>query len=172
MLFGGEAMQKLRSAHVAVVGLGGVGSYAVEALARAGIGHLRLVDFDSVKESNINRQLYALGSTVGRKKVELARERVMEINPDCSVEALPVFADNDTAESILQKPMDVVVDAIDSVGPKIRFLAAAVGSGVFVISSMGAATRSDPAAVRVADISEHGYVRSPVTSGPGSGSGG
>jgi tRNA A37 threonylcarbamoyladenosine dehydratase len=154
MLFGSDAMGRLRNAHVAVVGLGGVGSYAVEALARAGIGHLRLVDFDNVKESNINRQLYALGSTVGRKKIEIARERVMEINPDCAVETLPVFADNDTAAAILQKPLDVVVDAIDSVGPKVRFLAASVASGVFVISSMGAATRSDPAAVRVADISE------------------
>jgi len=152
MLFGKEGMARLKAARVAVVGLGGVGSYAVEALARAGIGHLRLVDFDDIKESNINRQLYALGSTVGRKKVEIARERVMEINPDCEVEILPVFADNETAASILRKPLDAVIDAIDSVGPKIQFLAASVAAEVFVVSSMGAATRSDPAAIRVADI--------------------
>jgi tRNA A37 threonylcarbamoyladenosine dehydratase len=153
MLFGKEGMERLRAARVAVVGLGGVGSYAVEALARAGIGGLRLVDFDDIKESNINRQLYALGSTVGRKKVEVAGERVMDINPDCKLEILPVFADGETTAGILRKPLDAVIDAIDSVGPKIQFLSSAVASGVFVVSSMGAATRSDPSAIRVGDIS-------------------
>jgi tRNA threonylcarbamoyladenosine dehydratase len=154
MLFGKDGMERLKAAHVAVVGLGGVGSYAVEALARAGIGYLRLVDFDDIKESNINRQLYALGSTVGRKKVEVASERVTEINPDCEVEVLPIFAAADTTASILRKPLDAVIDAIDSVGPKIQFLAASVAAEMFVVSNMGAATRSDPAAIRVADISE------------------
>lgn len=152
MLLGPERLARLRRARVAVVGLGAVGSYAVEGLARAGVGFLRLVDFDEIKESNINRQLYALTSTVGRKKADLARERVLDINPDCRVEAMPVFADTDTAPQLLAPPLDVVIDAIDSVGPKVRFLTAAAASGAFVISCMGAASRLDPAQVKVGDI--------------------
>jgi tRNA A37 threonylcarbamoyladenosine dehydratase len=154
LLLGAEGVRRLAQARVAVCGLGAVGSYAAEALARAGVGHLRLVDFDVVRESNINRQLYALHSTLGRKKVEVARARILDINPGCDVEALPAFADFRTAESILAGGIDVVIDAIDSLGPKIELIAAVVRSGTRLISSMGAATRRDPLAIRVGDISE------------------
>lgn len=154
MLFGREAMERLSLAHVAVAGLGAVGSYAVEGLVRAGVGNIRLIDFDVVRPSNINRQLYALESTIGRSKVELARERVMEINPHCNAEALRIFVDKNTAGQVLRPPLDAVIDAIDSLGPKTDLLAAAVNAGVPVVSSMGAASRTDPGAVRVADIAE------------------
>jgi len=153
MLLGKPALQRLQHARVAVVGLGAVGSYAVEGLARAGVGHLRLVDFDVVRESNINRQLYALQSTLDRPKAEVARARVLDINPQCEVEALRVFADDDTFGPILRPPLDALIDAVDSLGPKVRLLAAAVKAGATVVSSMGAATRTEPQAIRVADIS-------------------
>ena len=154
LLLGREAVQRLSRSRVAVVGLGAVGSYAVEALARIGVGRLRIVDFDVVRASNINRQLYALDSTLGRRKVDVARERILDINPECDVEALALFADARAAEKILAGPPDVVIDAIDSLGPKIELIAAAVGSGVRLISSMGAATRTDPTAIRAGDLSE------------------
>lgn len=154
LLLGRAALDRLDAARVAVVGLGAVGSYAVEALARTGIGHLRVVDFDVVRPSNINRQLYALESTLGRPKTELARERIADINPACQVEVMSLFAGRDTHAAILSPPLDVVIDAIDSVGPKVELIVAAVKAGVPVVSSMGAARRTDPAAVRVGDISE------------------
>jgi tRNA A37 threonylcarbamoyladenosine dehydratase len=154
MLLGKEGLERLRNARVLVVGLGAVGSYAVEGLARAGVGHLRLADFDVVRPSNINRQLYALESTLNRPKAEIARERVLDINPQCDVEALRVFADAETALGLLSPAPDVVIDAIDSVNPKVELIAAAVTAGVCIVSSMGAATRIDHRAVRVADISE------------------
>jgi tRNA threonylcarbamoyladenosine dehydratase len=154
LLLGKAALRKLADARIVVVGLGAVGSYAVEGLVRAGAGHLRLVDFDEVHLSNINRQLYALESTLGRPKVEVARERVLDVNPKCHVEILREFADRQTAAKILAGPPDVVIDAIDSVGPKVDLLTAAVQAGLRVISSMGAATRTDPLAIRVGDIAE------------------
>lgn len=153
-LIGKEALTKLRHARVAVFGLGAVGSYAVEALARAGIGYLRLADCDCIRPSNMNRQLYALESTLNRPKTEVARARVLDINPDCTVEALQLFVAKDTLAQLLAKPLDVVVDAIDSVTPKVELIAAAARSGIPVISSMGAATRMDPNAIRLGDISE------------------
>ena len=154
MLLGKEGLAKLRQARVTVVGLGAVGSYAAEGLARAGVGHLRLVDFDVVRQSNINRQLYALESTLGRPKVEVARERVLDINPQCDVEAMSVFVDAQTSPQLLAPAPSVVIDAIDSVSPKVELIAAAVSAGVRIISSMGAATRTDYRRIRVADISE------------------
>jgi tRNA A37 threonylcarbamoyladenosine dehydratase len=153
-LIGKKGLQKLSQARVAVFGLGAVGSYAVEALARAGIGHLRLVDFDVVNMSNINRQLYALTSTVGKPKAELAAERVRDINPDCVVDARQAFFTTDTVDDLLAGPLDAVVDAIDSVGPKILLIAEAVKRGYFVVSSMGAASRLDANAITTVDISE------------------
>jgi len=153
-LLGREGFERLARARVAVFGLGAVGSYAVEALARAGVGHLRLVDFDEVNASNINRQLYALSSTVGRPKVDVARERVLDINPECVVDARRVFVDGTTLPGLLEGPLDAVVDAIDSVAPKIHLLREAFTRGLFVVSSMGAATRLDPSAVTVVDISQ------------------
>lgn len=155
LLLGADAVRRLRNAHVAVAGLGAVGSFAVEALARSGVGRLRIVDFDVIRDSNVNRQLLATTSSLGRPKVEAARARVMDINPDCRVEALPLFVDEQSLPAILDGPPDVLIDAIDSVGPKAKLLAAAVAAGVpLVISGMGAANRTDPLAVRVADISK------------------
>jgi tRNA threonylcarbamoyladenosine dehydratase len=154
LMLGDEGLERLRAARVAVAGLGAVGSYAVEALARAGVGSLRLVDFDAVRESNINRQLYALGSTIGRRKVDVARERVADINPGCEVECLPLFVDAESAGQILRPPLDLLIDAIDSVRPKIELLSRALAAGVPVISVMGAALRTDPTAIRVADLSQ------------------
>lgn len=154
-LFGDQALERLRDAHVLVAGLGAVGSYAVEGLARSGVGHLRIVDFDCVRTSNINRQLYALESTIGHSKVATARQRILDINPDCQVEAVNCFIDQTTAQQILTPVPDVLIDAIDSLGPKIELLAAGVGAGVgTVLSAMGAASRTDPSMIRVGDISE------------------
>ena len=153
-LIGSEAFAKLKSARVAVFGLGAVGSYAVEALARAGIGFLRLVDCDCIRLSNINRQLYALESTLNRPKSEVAADRVRDINPGCVVEACHEFAGKDTLPRLLSGRLDVVVDAIDSVTPKVELIAAAVQNGIRIVSSMGAATRLDPAGIRLGDISE------------------
>jgi tRNA A37 threonylcarbamoyladenosine dehydratase len=147
-------MARLKDARVLVVGLGAVGSFATEALARSGVGHLRLVDSDKVAISNCNRQLYALTSTLGRNKAELAAERVRDINPDCEVDAQVVFANAGTLPSILNRPLDVVVDAIDSLNPKVDLMAAALTANLPIFSSMGAARRRDPSLIRVADISK------------------
>lgn len=153
-LLGPSAVATLAKSRVAVVGLGAVGSYAVEALTRAGIGYLRLVDFDIIRPSNFNRQLYALEATVGRPKAEVARERALNINPSCQVDIRQIFVDAATAPDLLRPPVDVLVDAIDSVGPKVALLAAARTAACPTISSMGAATRLNPDLVRVADLSE------------------
>lgn len=154
MLLGKANFEKLQKACVTIVGLGAVGSYATEALTRAGVGHLRLFDFDEVRLSNINRQLYALESTVGRPKVEIARARVLDINPECHVEAFQTFIHNETMEQVLAGPPDVLIDAIDSLAPKTALLTAAAQTGLRVISSMGAATRTNPGDIRVDDISK------------------
>ena len=154
LLLGAVAMEMLRQARVAVVGMGAVGSFAVEALARAGVGHLRLVDFDTVHASNMNRQLYALESTLGRRKVDVARERVLDINPECDVELLPVFVDETTVGQAIAPPVDMVVDAIDSLSPKTGLMAACARAGVRIISAMGAARKVEPAAIRVASVFE------------------
>ncbi|MBN2491432.1 MAG: tRNA threonylcarbamoyladenosine dehydratase [Planctomycetes bacterium] len=153
-LVGDEGLAALARAHVAVVGLGAVGSYAVEALARAGVGKLRLVDFDDIRPSNVNRQLFALESTLGRRKVDVARERVLDINPHCAVEALPLFAHVETMDRILAGPPGLLIDAIDSVTPKVELLAAAGARGIPVISAMGAAVRTDPTQIRVGPLDE------------------
>ncbi|HQQ04464.1 MAG TPA: tRNA threonylcarbamoyladenosine dehydratase [Kiritimatiellia bacterium] len=152
LLLGEEGFARLQASFVVVAGMGSVGSFAVESLARTGVGHLRLVDFDVVNRSNINRQLYALEATIGRKKVEIARERVMQINPACHVEALELFIDDTNVSRVLANKPAVVIDAIDSVNPKATLLAAAVEAGIPVVSAMGAATRTDPSCIHVADI--------------------
>jgi tRNA A37 threonylcarbamoyladenosine dehydratase len=153
-LLGQNVLEQLSKVKVGVFGLGAVGSYAVEALARAGIGAMRLVDFDVIKHSNFNRQLYALECNVGRSKVEIAIERVLEINPACRVEALNEFVDAKNVERFLSQPLDVVIDAIDSVNPKVALLGACKKNRLKVVSSMGAATRLHPDFVRIGDISE------------------
>lgn len=160
LLFGPEAMKRLRGATVTVAGLGGVGSYAVEALARAGVGHLRLIDADVVSQSNINRQLYALGSTLGQAKVELAAARVHDINPACRIEALRVYIDSETTDALLTPLPDVLIDAIDTLSPKVGLLQRALELGVpCIVSSMGAANKTDATAVRVADLEQTKHCR-------------
>jgi len=154
LLIGEAAVRRLAESSVAVFGLGGVGSYAVEALARAGVGRLRLVDFDDIRYSNINRQLYALETTVGRRKVDVAAERIAQINPDCVVDKRHVFADASSMPDLLSPPLDIIIDAIDSLSSKVALLSAAHGLGRAVVSCMGASTRLDPLCVRVGDISE------------------
>lgn len=156
-LLGTPALERLQKSRVAVFGLGAVGSYAVEALARVGIGALRLVDCDVIRISNFNRQLYALESTLHRPKTDVARERVLEINPHCVVDTKNVFVDHTNVQELLDGGWDVVVDAIDSLTPKVTLLAAAVQAGIPVVSSMGAATRRDPQYIRLADISATRY---------------
>ena len=153
LLLGSEVVKRLADSHVVVVGLGAVGSYAVEGLARGGVGHLTLVDFDVICESNINRQLYALESTVGSAKASVAAERVRDINPRCVVETLEVFVDENTLDRLLADPPDLVVDAIDTLSSKAMLIRETVRRGIPVVSSMGAALRLDPTAVRVGPLS-------------------
>ncbi len=153
-LIGIENRKKLNAAHVAVFGIGGVGSYAVEALARAGIGELTLVDSDTVSESNINRQLIALHSTLGKSKTAVAAERVRDINPEIKVNVKNVFFDSKTVGEFDFSAFDYVVDAIDSVTSKILLIETAKSANVPLISSMGTGNKLDPSAFKIADISK------------------
>ncbi len=153
-MIGTDGLNRLSKCHVAVIGLGAVGSYAVEGLTRAGVGRLRLVDFDVVRPSNINRQLYALESTVGQRKCDVAQCRVKDINPHCQVETMCTFVHTDTIPTILAGPPDLIIDAIDSLGPKVELLATAMRLGIPLLSVMGAALRTDPTCVRVGPLSE------------------
>ena len=154
LLLGTDAVAKLRCARVAVVGLGAVGSYVVEALARAGVGYLRLVDFDVINKSNLNRQLYALESTIGKSKAQIARKRVLDINPDCVVDARESFFSEETQPDILGGDLDLVVDAIDSLSQKAHIIVGATALNIPVITSMGAALKKDPAKIRVGTLTE------------------
>ena len=153
-LIGEDGLARLRGATVAVFGLGAVGSYVVEALARAGVGGLVLFDHDTVGLSNINRQLFALHSTVGRHKADVARERVLDINPDCRVEARIQFVDGDNVAGLMEERFDMVVDAIDGVNSKVNLIVAAREAGLPVVASMGAAAKLDPSRVQATDISK------------------
>jgi len=153
LLLGEAALERLRGAKVAVFGLGGVGGFAVEALARAGVGELRLVDHDVVSGSNMNRQIYALRSTLGQPKVEVAKARVLDINPDCRVDARRTFINAESLPELLEGGFDVVVDAIDSVNSKVALLHAANERDIFTVSSMGAGGRLDGSDTHVADLS-------------------
>lgn len=152
LLLGESAVGRLADSRVTVVGVGGVGAYAVEMLARAGVGHLRLIDGDVVSPSNLNRQLPALRSTIGKPKVEVMRERVLDINPDCEVEAEMRFIGVDDIDSVVVPSPDFVIDAIDAISPKVALLSRCYRDRIKVISSMGAGGRMDPTKVRYADI--------------------
>ncbi len=151
-LLGEERFKLLQSRMVTVVGLGAVGGYVVEGLVRAGIRHLRIVDHDTIQPSNINRQLLALETTLGRPKAEVAKERILAINSECRVEALQIFAGEETLSQILQPRPDLLIDAIDSLNPKCQLLQGAYLSKIPVISSMGAALRTDPTLIRSGDL--------------------
>lgn len=152
LLLGDEGMEKLKNARVAVFGVGGVGGYAVEALARSGVGALDLIDDDVVAPSNLNRQIIALQSTVGKPKVEVAAARIADINPDCTVRTYRTFYTPDTAGRFDFSLYDYVIDAIDTVTGKIALVMQAQAAGTPIISSMGAGNKLDPSAFEVADI--------------------
>ena len=154
LLFGPEAMERLRQSRVAVFGIGGVGGYAVEALVRSGIGTLDLIDDDKVCLTNLNRQLHATRKTVGKYKVDVAEERVHEINPDCRVNTYKMFFMPDTRDQFDFSAFDYVIDAIDTVTGKLVLVEAAKAAGTPIICSMGAGNKTDPTAFRVADIFE------------------
>ena len=154
MVLGDAAMEKLAGSTVAVFGIGGVGSYIAEALARGGVGHLILCDNDVVSVSNINRQLIALHSTVGRPKVEVMAERIHDINPDAKVEIHQTFYDAQTVGEFDMANWDYVADAIDSVTSKLLLIETAQKAGVPIISSMGTGNKVDPSRLQITDISK------------------
>lgn len=155
-LLGEDCARRLSTAKVAIFGLGGVGSFAAEALARLGVGSFLLVDGDTINPSNLNRQLYALRSTIGELKTELARERILDINPDAQISLYSAFvADNEIDKVLsLQTDTDVIIDAIDSVKTKVALIAKATKRGTPVFSSMGAGFKIDPTKVRCQDLSK------------------
>ncbi len=152
LLLGANALEKLRSSRVCVFGVGGVGGYVVEALARSGVGHLDIVDNDDVAESNINRQIIALHSTVGRSKVDVAKERILDINPDAQVTVHKCFYLPETASEFDFSSYDYVVDAIDTVTAKLDIIVKCTEAGTPIISSMGTGNKLDPTKVQVTDI--------------------
>lgn len=152
LLIGEENLEKLSKARVAVFGVGGVGGFAVEALARSGVGTLDLIDMDTVAESNLNRQIIATRSTIGQPKVLAFKERVKDINPECQVNAHQVFFLPETADQFDFSAYDYVIDAIDTVTGKLMLIEKAKEANVPIISSMGAGNKLDPTAFRVADI--------------------
>ena len=154
ILLGEEAVSKLRKARVAVFGVGGVGGYTVEALARCGVGHLDLIDSDTVSISNINRQILATHSTVGMLKVEAAKNRILDINPECTVRTYPIFYLPETAEQFDFTQYDYIVDCIDTVTGKLQLVERAVAVGTPIICSMGTGNKLDASAFQVADISK------------------
>ncbi len=154
MLLGREAVERLHNARVAVFGIGGVGGYTVEALARGGIGTLDVIDSDTVSRSNINRQILATQSTVGMPKVEAARRRIADINPDIRVNTWPVFYTPETADRFDFTQYDYIVDAIDTVTGKLALVERAMAAGTPIICSMGTGNKLDASAFEVSDISK------------------
>lgn len=153
-LLGDKAMEKIHSSCVMVIGAGAVGGYVIEALARSGVGKLIIVDFDVFDISNINRQILALDSTVGRKKIEVASERILEINPNCEVVVLDMFINHENVDELLSYNPDYVVDAIDSLGPKCSVIEAFANKDIKFISSMGAARKIDPSKIKVGKLND------------------
>lgn len=153
LLLGEEKMERLQQAHVLVVGIGGVGAYAAEMICRAGVGRMTIVDADTVQPTNINRQLPALHSTMGREKAEVLAARFKDINPDIQLTVLPVFLKDDNIPELLDAARyDFIVDAIDTLAPKCYLIAEALKRHIKIVSSMGAGAKSDITQIRFADI--------------------
>ena len=155
LLLGAETMQRLRDACVLVVGVGGVGGYAAEMLVRSGIGHLVIIDSDLVGETNLNRQLLALRSTLGRSKCAVLQERLLDINPGLDIRVIEDYIHEDNVAALLDPiPADVVIDAIDTLSPKIALIQYCLKRGLKLVSSMGAGAKLDATAIRIDDISK------------------
>lgn len=154
LLIGKEKLTKLNNAHVLIVGMGGVGSFAAEFICRSGVGEMTIIDGDVVDPSNRNRQLPALATTHGMSKAELMGDRLKQINPELKLTIIKEFVMPDRVESMLDSNPDYVVDAIDSITPKVTFIRAAHAKGLKLVSSMGAGARLDPTCLKIADISK------------------
>ncbi|PTY80242.1 tRNA threonylcarbamoyladenosine dehydratase [Heyndrickxia sporothermodurans] len=152
LALGKEGLEKLKNSTVAILGIGGVGSFAVEALARSGVGKLILVDKDSVDITNINRQLPALLSTIGQPKADIMKERIKDINPECEVISLNMFYTEETYEQFFAEQPDFIVDASDTISYKIHLIKECLKRNIPIISSMGAANKMDPTRLKIADI--------------------
>ena len=154
LIIGKEGIEKLKNSKVAIFGVGGVGSYTVEALVRCGVGHVVLIDDDCICLTNLNRQLHATRKTVGKPKVEAMRDRVLEINPKCEVTIIQKFYMPDVADEIIDKSCNYIVDAIDTVTSKLDLIVKAKGKNIPIISSMGAGNKLDPTRFEITDISK------------------
>lgn len=152
LLVGEDGIEKLKNSNVIIFGVGGVGSFAAEAIARAGVGNLTIVDFDEVDITNINRQLPALHSTVGKSKVEVMKDRILDINPNINLKAVKNLYNAETSDEILCEDYDYVVDAIDMVSSKIKLIETCNQKGLNIISSMGMGNKLDPTKIVVTDI--------------------
>jgi len=157
LVFDQQGIKQLQDSHVLVAGVGGVGGFVIEALARAGVGELTIIDHDSVSPSNLNRQIIALNSTVGLNKAEVMAQRITDINPDCKVNVSKQFIRPEDMDTLLSVDFDYVVDAIDSLNCKVALVVTALQKGLPTVSSMGAGRRIDPSKIVLADISKtHG----------------
>jgi tRNA threonylcarbamoyladenosine dehydratase len=154
LLVGEEGIEKLVNAHVLIVGLGGVGSYAAEAIARSGVGRMTIIDGDTVDPTNRNRQLQALSTTHGQNKADLMAERIRLINPDVKLEAINAFKNPDDMMEFMKQKFTYVIDAIDSISPKLYLIQTAYYNNLRLISSMGAGGKMDPTMIKVTDISK------------------
>ena len=159
LLIGDDGVEKLRKSHVLVVGLGGVGAYAAEQFARAGIGKMTIVDGDVVSVTNRNRQLLALNSTLGRPKAEVMAERIRDINPEIELEAINQYMKDDAIIELVSKPYDFIVDAIDTVAPKVFLLYYAKQNNQRIVSCMGAGGKFHPEKIEIADIAQSNHCR-------------
>lgn len=155
LLLGPEKLDMLRRANVLVVGVGGVGAYAAEMIVRSGVGRMTIADADKVSESNINRQLVALHSTVGREKCDILRDRLLDINPDLQLTVVNRFIKDDETDALLDSSnFDYVVDAIDTLSPKLALIKGSLDRGIPIVSSMGAGAKTDPTLMEIRDIAK------------------
>ena len=152
LMLGTEAIKKLSKSHVAVFGLGGVGGYAVEALARSGVGEITVLDCDVFSESNLNRQLYATKDTVGQNKTQVTAERILSVAPDCTVHPIDLFYTPENAHTVDLSSFDYIIDAIDTVTSKIHLICQATEQAIPIISSMGTGNKTDPTQLKVTDL--------------------
>ncbi len=152
-VYGDETLQKMRHCHICVVGMGGVGSWAAEALARSGVGKLTLVDGDTISKSNTNRQIHTLDSTIGKAKVEVMRDRILDINADCDVQVINQYLDDDNLRDILERGYDGVIDAIDSIKYKSAMIYCCKRNKIPIVATGGAGGLTDPTMIEIKDLS-------------------